>query len=258
MVLKDHPPVSCAGQDEPIEHEVIIDAYLKGIAYAKRKLTRFSNSGLGAVITPEDVAHTALMKVLGGERPWDQEKVPKFTAHLLESIRGEIANAYRSSGYRYVYRGAAFDEVVATEEDQSSSTPWAAMEREELKRAVEFLLDYIKQNRRDLLPVARFMYEAEADRPKEIAAGLEMEVSEVNTAKFALKRILKGKKFLISYIAHNHVHLEQTAIAVLDKKLERAKEIAGLLGISEERARFQRDELSLALENMRNIRRKVR
>lgn len=257
MASKAQPPVSCAGQDEPLENEVVIDAYLRGITYAERKLANFSNSGLGAVITAKDVAHTALIKVLSGERPWDREKVPDFSVHLFGSIRGEIANAYRSAGYQRVYRGAVFDEAVATEQDPSYSDQWSELEREELKKVVQFILSYIKEKRQDLLAVVQFMYEEEADRPKEIAAGLNMEVEEVNTAKFALKRILKGNKFLLSYIAQNHGHLEQTAVAVLDKRLERANEIAGHLGISEADARSQRDELSIILEDIRSVRRRT-
>ena len=95
------------------------------------------------------------------------------------------------------------------------------------------------------------MYEQEIAKPSEIADGLSMSVKEVNTQKFALKRILKGKRFLISYIADNHSHLEHMAIAILDKKLERAIELAEYLDISKAEARTQREELLSILNSIR-------
>lgn len=55
-----------AGIEEPIENEIVNNAYLKGIVYAQRKLTKFSNSGLGSSVDAEDVVHIAMLKVVEG------------------------------------------------------------------------------------------------------------------------------------------------------------------------------------------------
>lgn len=242
-------PIYCAGQDKPLDVSVVMDAYLKAVAYARRKLARFEQSGLGAFVTPEDVAHTALIKTLDGTRLWNSKEVPDLFIHLAGCIKGEISTIYRSAENRLINREQSSEELenvgniqeeVKTEEELA-----------EIKKFVKAILFYIKENRVDLLATITYMYDKEVYKPQKIAEGLKISVKQVNADKLAIKRIANSNRFLANYIATNHHHLEQIATVILNDKLKKSKEIAHHLGITESEAISQRDELFFILNNIK-------
>lgn len=184
------------------------------------------------------------MKVVDGIRPWCRESVPDLFIHLAGCIRGEISTLYRSADYRLVDRSMSAEEMNLQADEQKTPEQVA-----ELKKTVKAILLYIDENRKDLTELTNFMYEEEIYKPKEIAEKLNISVKQVYTGKVALRR--KGNKFLIKYISENHSHLENMAIEILDEKNKKAKDLARRLGISERKARSQRDELFIIFDSIR-------
>ena len=238
MKLRQSSKEERTGRDrQNIDRQTIEVAYLKGLVYAHRQIARFNNHGMTAVISAEDVTHTALVKIFDGTRSWNPEKTPDLFVHLAGCIKGEISTCYRSADSRLLDRGISAEQL-----DRVESLEKTQEELEELKRMVQVILLYIEQHRQDLLEIATVMYESEISKPRDIADELSMSVNDVNIKKFALKRMLKSNRFVIHYVVETHAHLESVAKTVLRENLKRAKEIAEYLEIPESEARIKRDE----------------
>jgi len=155
-------------------------------------------------LVSEDIAHDAIAKTLSNERPWNSDKCPNLFAHLAGCAKSIISNQLNLKEAktleiqddldRFYEKSSSSQSIVDTEsmlahrENRSSSfTP------EEIQAAIsqfEFLMEYLLENRDDLIEIAKAMLVDEISKPQDLASHLGINVSKVNAKKVALKRII--------------------------------------------------------------------
>ena len=193
-----------------IDNKSLISAYEKSLIYAHRKLRKFGASGLLSKLTPEDVANDAVAKTLSGERPWNEEKYPDLFTHLAQCISSDIYNAYTSSDFNKVNRGIGSNEIISTA-ISSEANPEESLN---LESKVEFIIDYLVATKKELKQVAEIVLREGVSEPKDIAEMLNISVSEVNSKKLALKRLMKRESLILHYIIKNRTDLVAIATAM--------------------------------------------
>lgn len=172
--------------------------------YTERKMNKLKGSVIFSRLTAEDIAHDAIAKTLSNERPWNSEKCPDLFVHLAGSAKSIISNQRNLKEvksletkddldclYKKVGNSQTIvetDSMLAHRANRNAfSTP------EEIQSAdssLNFLLKNIKKHRPDLIPIAEAMLVHEVSKPQDLAPYLGISVSEVNTQKLALKRII--------------------------------------------------------------------
>ena len=225
--------------NRPIEKELLEAAYKKALVYSERKLSKFHESGLLSKITSEDVTNEAVSKTLSGKRPWNRESNPDLFVHLAGCISSEISNSYNSADFQVVERGVLGNEAIMAAIDNELS-PADAMEFES---KVTFILDYLVSLRKDIEPVATLILKSGVTGPKDIASHLGMSLSEVNSKKLAIRRMMLRSDFILHYISSNRKDLLAIALAVYRDKIVDAKDLSNILGISVSEARGQSSKL---------------
>ena len=227
-----------------IDQGTLISAYEKSLIYANRKLSKFGESGLLSKLTPEDVANDAVTKTLSGERPWNKEKNPDLFKHLAQCISSDIYNAYTSSDFSKVNRGIGSNDIISTA-ISSEANPEDSLN---LESKVTFIIDYLVATKKELKQVAEIVLREGVSEPKDIAEMLNISVSEVNSKKLALKRLMKRESLILHYILKNRTDLVAIATAMYTDKLTNTKDISNQLDLPFEKVQF----LKIELENVVN------
>lgn len=237
--LSADPEVQNKNLDK-ISDEVLALAYDKALLYAHRKLRAFHNSGLLSKLDAYDVTNDAVVKTLAGDRPWNREKSDDLFVHLAGCISSIISNAYTSADFQQVERRENSEEVIA----ESNINERSIESIQEFESKITFLLDYIVSLRDDVEPVAKMMFKDGITEPSEIAQELGMRVSEVNSKKLAIRRMMLRTDFLLHYISNNRLDLISISLAIYKNKIVDAEGLSETLQISKHDARIQRTELN--------------
>ena len=231
-----------------IEKELLESAYKKALLYSERKLSRFHASGLLSKVSPEDVANDAVLKTLSGKRPWNSERTPDLFHHLAGCIRSEISNIYSSADFQVVERGVSGTEAITA----ATSNELSPADALEFESKVAFLLDYLVSLRKDIEPIATLMIKHGVTEPKDIASHLGMSLSEVNSKKLAIKRMMLRGDFILHYISSNREDLLPIALAVYKDKIVDAEDLSNILGVSVSEARRQSSKLYSVVDGINN------
>lgn len=222
-----------------ISNEILVPAYNKTILYAERKMAAFKNSGMTSKTSPQDLAHEAVMLTLDGTRTWNKNKTPDLFVHLAGSVRSLISNMYTGSDFEINDRKLDGHEII-TATSASENTPEEVLDFES---KVSFIIAYIVATNQELKTVAEIIYRDGIHKPQDIAGHLGINVSEVNSKKSALKKLMRHTDFIIYYISKNHKNLaEITAITYIHNVTDN-KAISQQLKLPIDRVRLLRTQL---------------
>ena len=222
------------------------EACLKALKYADKKVSKFNNSGFVTHIDAEDLAQTAILKTWSGKRPWDQQKTPDLFVHLAGCIKSEISNIYQSSDNKMTDRRSSADDALRRFVSRDNPEELA-----ELANKIEFLIDYVAEEKEHLVNIVKMIEKEGIDKPKELSQALGLSVKEVNTHKVALRRLFTRSNFLIRYIARNRKELLQVAKAILEEKIEDENILSKKLGLDVERTKILKSEVVNLVEDLR-------
>ena len=230
-----------------IDPKTFLSAYSKALLYAERKLAKYKNSGLVGIISPEDVTHEAVLKVLNRERPWNQAATPDLFVHLAGCINSIISNNYTSSHFRQTDRSDPDNQLLRAQAVEQFSIEDSI----EFESKVTFIIDFLSSAREDLKQIAELMLKDGVTEPKEIAESLGMTVKEVNTLKVVIKRTMQRANFTLHYIAENRQDLIYIANAIYKNKATSADELSEILQVPAADVREQRRELYRVINEIR-------
>lgn len=239
--------MSTPPHDPPvIEPKVLKKAYKQALVFAAVRLRKYGNSYMNAKLEPMDVANEAVAKVLNGDRPWDPQKTPDLFFHLAGCIKGIISNQYTSSDSKLVERSVEGLDLIDKQACHCDNQDLI-----ELDSAVNFVIEYIAEARENLLQVTELMLREGVTEPKDLAVKLNITVKEVNTQKFALKRIMKRSNFILHYISRNRQDLIAIARTIYLDKVICDEEISKKLNIPMSSVRQQRQTLDEIVKGVR-------
>lgn len=222
-----------------IDPKTLLSAYAKALLYAERKLAKFQNSSLIGKISPKDVTHEAVVKVLSGERAWNPEAVPDLFVHLAGCINSIISNNYTSSDHRRTDSSDPDSQILKTQACEKQSIEDIV----EFESKVTFIIDFLAEAREDIKQIAELMLKDGVTEPKIIASMLGISVKEVNTLKLAIKRTMQRANFTLHYIASNRRDLIKIATAIYKHKATSADQLSEILQMPAADVRKQRREL---------------
>ncbi len=172
--------------------------------YTKRKMNKLRGSVIHGRMSAQDVAHEAIAKTLSNERPWNAVKCPNLFVHLAGCAKSIMSNQINLKESKNIESRDDLDHYHEKKTDNQSivdsdsmkahrSHRSATFSPEELQSAFsdfEFLMEYLAENREDLITLAKAMLVDEISKPQELASHLGINVSTVNAKKLALKRIV--------------------------------------------------------------------
>ncbi len=171
-------------------------------AYARRKIKKYEGQPIYFSMTGEDVAHEAIAKTLSGVRPWNKEKCPHLLIHLLGCAKSIISNHATLKETATIKRETDLGDGKKNENYCTLDTLHMSIDhlneealsfyenREDTFYYFKKLMNYLSENREDLIDLAEEMFIKGRTKPKELALYFGITVKEVNVKKIALKRIL--------------------------------------------------------------------
>jgi RNA polymerase sigma factor (sigma-70 family) len=173
-------------------------ARAKALKRAVHEASIFRVMGL-APPDPEDLVHEACIKVLSGERNWDQERYPDLGTHLSWII-GSIASHERERlcGHRPVslnQKESASFQVVDSEIASSPHAPAIpnpeelAIQREQWRQVDNRLSEISKED--EEIGLVLLCFQDGIVKPGEIASVLEWDTNRVNNALKRIRRRLQ-------------------------------------------------------------------
>lgn len=223
----------------------ILEAYPRALLFAHRKLAKYANTGLPARASPQDITHEAVIKVLTGVRPWNQEKTPDLFVHLAGCINSILNNHYTSADFSLTDGSDPEPRLLNT-----IACEYSLEDSMEFESKVAFVIDYLASIRDDLKQTAELMLKDGVTEPKEIALILGMTVKDVNTKKLAIKRIMQRADFLLHHIENNRRDLIAIATAIYKHKITSAHKLSTILNMPAADVRKQRRELYCVIEEI--------
>lgn len=187
--------------NDHLTDEVILKLY----GYTERKLNRLKGAAIHSRMTARDIAHDAITKTMSNEREWNPDKCPELFVHLAGCAKSIIFNNNNLMEAKKIKTQDNLDCYYEKRKDNQSIVPPESMHSHQANRGIsftpeeiqlalsdlEFLMDYLSENRNDLLDIAKAMLINEISKPKDLALHLDIGVHNVNTKKLALKRIVK-------------------------------------------------------------------
>jgi DNA-binding Lrp family transcriptional regulator len=155
------------------------------------RLTLYSAMMLRSKGIPEmntlatDYAHTAIQKVLSGERAWDRKRSPDLLRHLLSVVSSLISNDLRRQ------KMVPIELVDSQELAQFPDTNSDGEKLEELA-ILEGFSSYVQDRDREVHLLLIAMLRLDSDSAAEQADALGMSVEEIYNIRKRLKRLALG------------------------------------------------------------------
>lgn len=157
--------------------EILIRLY----AFTERKMYHFRGTRIYSLADYEDIANEAVIKTLSNERPWNKDKCPDLFAHLAGCSKSMIFNLKES---QQIIKHDTWDVGLHIDNKEVSQEEMA-----DSIQKIEHFIQYVSENRKDLLRLTEAMLKKEIIKPQELSAHLGISVKEVNVMKVALKRL---------------------------------------------------------------------
>lgn len=181
------------------------DVIKKLYVYTNRKMKKARGSLVSSRYTSREIAHDAIMKTLSDDRPWNSEKCPDLFVHLAGCAKSIMSNHNNLQEPKntdlqenldcHYEKQKEFQSIIEPDSMQFlRANRSASFTPEEIQSALsdfKYLMEYLTNNRDDLISLAEAMLVHEISKPQELAHHLGINVSKVNAKKVALKRILK-------------------------------------------------------------------
>ena len=161
------------------DHLEVID-YKRALVYAIRLLSRYPNLAL----SPEDLVHNALEKMLDGRRVWNSVRVPNFFMFWAGCIRSIAHNEANKIEYNLTTDVIDMDLL----HDSSIFSPEESLL---VGSELENFLTFVKEKNPSLLSMVLAMLYKGISSPKELSKELSVDIKKINTDKKRLKRFFQ-------------------------------------------------------------------
>ncbi len=135
--------------------------------------------------TAHDFIHTAVEKLLSGERQWNSDK--SAYENLWGVVSSEISNCGTSAENKLTSRIEKGEKVIQL--PTPGPTPEAATIRQDLR---DNLLRYLRARDREAARMAELMFAEDLTGSKELAETMGLTSKEIDTIKKRLNRLIKA------------------------------------------------------------------
>lgn len=175
--------------DEEFER-IILQLYL----YAKFKLRKYKGSRISSLVQYNDIANTAVMKTLSGDRPWNKKN--SLFKHLTECVNSILSNTVTSHDVK-ICEGSTDNKSYSTSGSTEISIEQQVINSEQRAfkiQEIDIFINYVVEHKPELLKIIKAMYEDDIIKPRHLVNHLDMTLSEVNAKKLSVKRLIQKYK----------------------------------------------------------------